>query len=81
MHAAATVISVHGMNACNKEVHMKNRSSIIAAVIVGLFAIPAGADDWPGWRGPQRTGISKETGLLKTWPKDGPRLLWAVTDV
>jgi outer membrane protein assembly factor BamB len=34
------------------------------------------ADDWPQWRGPERTGISRETGLLKEWPKDGPQLLW-----
>jgi outer membrane protein assembly factor BamB len=34
------------------------------------------ADDWPQWRGPQRTGISQETGLLKEWPKGGPKLLW-----
>src|SRR6185436_4178698 len=38
-------------------------------------------DDWPQWRGPNRDGISKETGLLKEWPKDGPKLLWQVTDL
>jgi outer membrane protein assembly factor BamB len=38
------------------------------------------ADDWPQWRGPQRNGLSKETGLLKDWPKEGPKLLWNVTD-
>ena len=36
----------------------------------------AGAADWPQWRGPERTGVSKETGLLKSWPKEGPKLLW-----
>lgn len=34
------------------------------------------AADWPAWRGPDRSGVSKETGLLKAWPKDGPKLLW-----
>jgi outer membrane protein assembly factor BamB len=34
------------------------------------------AYDWPQWLGPDRTGISKETGLLKDWPKDGPPLVW-----
>jgi outer membrane protein assembly factor BamB len=29
------------------------------------------AADWPGFRGPNRDGISTETGLLKSWPKDG----------
>ena len=28
------------------------------------------------WRGPDRTGIFKETGLLKKWPDGGPKLLW-----
>jgi len=37
---------------------------------------PLRADDWPQWQGPDRTNVSKETGLLKTWPKDGPKLLW-----
>ena len=31
---------------------------------------------WPGWRGPDRDGKSSETGLLKTWPEGGPKLLW-----
>jgi outer membrane protein assembly factor BamB len=34
------------------------------------------ADDWPQWLGPQRDGVSKETGLLTTWPDKGPPLLW-----
>ena len=38
------------------------------------------AADWPQWRGPQRNGISQETGLLKEWPKEGPKLHWKVTD-
>jgi outer membrane protein assembly factor BamB len=49
-----------------------------------LFLVVAGfalADDWPQWRGPERTGISQEKGLLKDWPKDGPKLVWQVTDI
>jgi outer membrane protein assembly factor BamB len=41
----------------------------------------ASAADWPMWRGPGRTGISAETGLLKRWPESGPKLLWQVTDL
>lgn len=33
----------------------------------------------PGWRGPARSGIYNETGLLKTWPATGPALLWEAT--
>ena len=32
--------------------------------------------DWPQWRGPDRTGLSKETGLLKSWPEGGPKRVW-----
>jgi outer membrane protein assembly factor BamB len=35
--------------------------------------------DWPQWRGPNRDGISKETGLLKQWPEQGPPLIWKAT--
>jgi len=27
---------------------------------------------WPQWRGPQRDGVSTETGLLQSWPAGGP---------
>lgn len=33
--------------------------------------------DWSQWRGPERTGLSEETGLLKVWPAGGPKLVWS----
>jgi outer membrane protein assembly factor BamB len=33
--------------------------------------------DWPQWRGPNRNGISAETGLLSSFPAGGPRKLWS----
>jgi outer membrane protein assembly factor BamB len=41
---------------------------------------PLGAIDWPQWRGPNRDGLSQEKGLLKEWPKEGPKLLWKISD-
>src|SRR5262245_3865343 len=32
--------------------------------------------DWPQWRGPNRDGLSQETGLLSSWPEKGPKQLW-----
>jgi len=32
--------------------------------------------DWPQWRGPSRDGVSRETGILTAWPKEGPKGLW-----
>jgi outer membrane protein assembly factor BamB len=43
--------------------------------------IGTSTSDWPQWRGPQRDGISQESGLLKQWPKEGPKLLWQVNDI
>jgi outer membrane protein assembly factor BamB len=37
--------------------------------------------DWPQWQGPHRTAVSNESGLLKTWPKKGPPLVWKVTEL
>ena len=31
------------------------------------------------WQGPDRNAVSKETGLLQEWPKDGPPLAWKGT--
>jgi outer membrane protein assembly factor BamB len=47
-----------------------------STLVLSLLVSSTFADDWPQWRGPNRDGISKETGLLKQWPKDGPRLIW-----
>jgi outer membrane protein assembly factor BamB len=35
--------------------------------------------DWPQWHGPNRTAISTETGLQKTWPAAGPPVVWSIT--
>jgi outer membrane protein assembly factor BamB len=42
----------------------------------GGQAIGQSGANWPQWRGPNRDGISKETGLLKQWPAEGPPLVW-----
>ena len=41
-----------------------------------LFLTLLKGADWPQWRGPDRSGVSTETGLLKSWPTGGPKLLW-----
>lgn len=37
------------------------------------------AADWPQWQGPDRNGLSKETGLLQAWPSSGPPQVWSVS--
>ncbi|MBL9095223.1 MAG: PQQ-like beta-propeller repeat protein [Planctomycetaceae bacterium] len=56
------------------------RFPAVAATALCLWPLTfAAADDWPGWRGPQRNGISREAGLLKSWPAEGPKLAWKAT--
>jgi len=59
---------------------MKTRWPVLLACI-GSLAVGAAAANWPQWRGPERNGISRETGLLKEWPKAGPRLLWQAKSI
>jgi outer membrane protein assembly factor BamB len=46
------------------------------ALSLSLLAGAALAADWPQFRGPNRDGISRETGLLKNWPAGGPKVVW-----
>lgn len=48
----------------------------ISALCWTVLLSCARADDWPQWQGPDRNAISKEGGLLKEWPKEGPPLAW-----
>lgn len=52
--------------------------SIVALAVLLWPAVASLADDWPQFRGPNRDGISRETGLLETWPEPGPPELWRV---
>ena len=73
-----------------KEKTVKSRLlTTIAAVCLGFSAVSisrsanmgTSTSDWPQWRGPERDGTSQESGLLKQWPAEGPKLLWQVNDI
>jgi outer membrane protein assembly factor BamB len=57
---------------------MRQRAAplVLALGLLGAGAAPAA--DWPQFRGPNRDGVSRETGLLKSWPAGGPKVLWKV---
>lgn len=48
--------------------------------VIFFFAIwivsKSQASDWPQWRGPNRDGVSTETGWLEQWPQSGPPIAW-----
>ena len=53
------------------------RALWVSAFCAGLV-FPAGlsADDWPQWRGPNRDGVWRETGILETIPETGLKVRW-----
>lgn len=55
-------------------------ASLLTLLALSIPAVGA-SPDWPQWRGPQRDGHSPDTGLLKEWPKEGPKLAWKVKGV
>lgn len=52
-----------------------------AAIAPASAQVPSKPGEWPQWRGPNRDGISTETGLAKQWPEKGPAKLWEVNHV
>jgi outer membrane protein assembly factor BamB len=59
---------------------VKSRT-LTLGLIFCICVINVSAADWPQWRGPDRSGVSKESGLLKQWPSGGPKLVWQVDDL
>ena len=55
---------------------LKSLSAFATLFALAPFATASTGLDWPQWRGPDRTGVAEETGLLKTWPASGPKRLW-----
>jgi outer membrane protein assembly factor BamB len=60
-----------------QEVIMK-RALLLGTIGLLVLANTVRTADWPNWLGPQRNGSSPETGLLTTWPAEGPKVLWKV---
>jgi outer membrane protein assembly factor BamB len=49
-------------------------SLLLVAGLSPLFA--DGIDDWPQYRGPERDGVSRASGILESWPEGGPKEVW-----
>src|SRR4030042_4465426 len=59
----------------------------IFTILIGLLftggprVMVAEAPFWPRFHGPKGDNISTETGLLKKWPAQGPKLLWTAKGI
>lgn len=50
----------------------------VSFLVIGICVVlNTSAQTFSEWRGPGRSGIYNETGLLKQWPENGPELLWS----
>ncbi len=54
-------------------------ATLLAADKTDLALEEAKEGEWSRWRGPNLDGISQESGLLKSWPSEGPPLAWRAT--
>lgn len=53
----------------------------VCCLLASLVRSAEPSDEWPSFRGADRSGVSKETGLLQSWPKMGPPLVWETKGV
>lgn len=61
--------------------HTRTRPLAMTLLTAALASTHAAAAEpaapfWPEFHGTRRDNISRETGLLKRWPREGPRLIW-----
>ena len=54
---------------------MRTRAQLVAAIILLSVACVVAAD-WPQYYGPRRDSTSTEKGILRSWPKEGPKVVW-----
>lgn len=64
------------------------RFTVAGILLIACAAVPRGqttgtqgATDWPQWRGPSRSAVSPETGLLRSWPAAGPPRAWSTSNL
>lgn len=60
---------------------MNRRTSgwiLLVTIHLAFLSSSASGEEWPQFLGPQRNGISMETGLMEAWPEGGPPEVWRV---
>lgn len=55
---------------------MLKHLSCLFVLSLAVFVEAQVQTDWPQFLGPNRNGISAETGLIDSWPADGPTEVW-----
>ena len=55
-----------------------NRLLIVCIAFISILTQCKSKIEKSEWRGPNRTGVYSESGLLKEWPAEGPKMLWHI---
>ncbi|MFC1718018.1 PQQ-binding-like beta-propeller repeat protein [Candidatus Poribacteria bacterium] len=54
------------------------KKHLMFSIVILLLMASISQADWPQYLGPDRNAISGETGLRRSWPEDGPEVLWTI---
>lgn len=57
------------------------RILLLLILSISVVSLSAEAANWPCFHGPMRNNIAADTGLMQTWPQDGPKLLWMASGI
>jgi outer membrane protein assembly factor BamB len=57
---------------------MKKRLIFLPLSVLFIFIMNVNAQDWPQFLGPDRNSHSDQKGIMRTWPENGPEVLWSV---
>ncbi len=57
---------------------VKSRGLLLLVTSCASLGLPTGVqgDDWPTFRGSNRTAVAPDKNLLTSWPESGPKLVW-----
>jgi len=55
---------------------MKTFKNLFSVAVLVFWVTGLSAQDWPQFLGPQRNGTSAQKDLLRSWPQNGPDVLW-----
>jgi outer membrane protein assembly factor BamB len=58
-----------------------SRLRILLAAFVFSVTFPASAEDWPKWRGPDGTGVARESDIAVSWAEAAPKIAWQTSGI
>jgi len=57
---------------------LKRRQLSSLLVVLLICAVNVYSQDWPQFLGPERNSTSTQKNILRSWPENGPEVLWTV---